>query len=260
MKVKAENQLGLNFSQKIKDEFYRLQNDKYFNPRAKEFGDEAIEPFRVQWKDILSDNGNKNLFFTKTSRDVADSIKVGKFEAKVLKVKQDRKLTFLIDDTHFYRVCLRKDEILVLIVKSVPSSAGMFYWSYDSIKIKPLLNEVHYPSCPTDYLDDKYFSEFLKLLIFVEYSELEETILKPNQSIGTKKQGKYFNATTQPFVIVDSQWNKIIVRKEGFGVSGHLRWQPVGTNREDRKLIYIAEFVKNGYVRGAKKNQIDNQQ
>lgn len=253
MKIKIENQLGLNFTQRIKDEFYRIHSAKFF----KGIPESYLKPFKQQWLDILSDDGNKNLLFTKTSLEVAEKIKIDKFEPSILKIKKEKKLTFLIDGNHFYRVAIAQGEIFVLHIKKSILDNGHAYLSYDSFKIMPLLNTVVYPPNQTDYLNDKFFKEFIRLLIFTEYSELQETLVNPRQSYGTKKQGKYLNETNKPFIVVDSNWNKIIIRTEGFGVSGHFRLQRVGVNREDRKLIYISEYFKNGYVRGAKRELSD---
>ena len=254
MKIKKENQLGLNFTQKVKDQFYKIHSDKFFS----KFSEDEVAPYKSQWKEILNDEGNKNLLFTKTSQEVCEKIKIDKFEPSILAIKKEKKLTFLIDDTHFYRVCLKQGEIFAICVKKVLVGGMQFYYSYDSFKIFPSQNIVHYPPNQDGYLNDKYFKEFLRLLIFTEYSELEEVVLKPSQSCGTLKQGKYLNETTQSVIIVDSNWNKVVIRTEGFGVSGHFRLSRVGKNREGRKLIYISEFFKNGYVRGAKRKFTDN--
>ena len=95
------------------------------------------------------------------------------------------------------------------------------------------------------------------MLIFIEFSDLTEVLLKPNQSICTKKQGKYLNDSKNNFILVDSKWNNIIISSGVFGVSGHFRLQRVGKDKQEVKLIYIKEFVKNGYVRGLKKQQLN---
>lgn len=252
MKINTQNQLGLNFTEEIKSHFYRLHSEKYFN----QYPEDIIAPYKKQWQNILSDNGNKNLLFTQTSLEVANKIKIDNFEPKVLKISKPNKFTYLINDNHFYRVMISQEEIFGLNVRKTLMENGQFYFTYDSFKIIPSENRVVYPVNQSNYLEDKYFSEFLKLLIFTQYSELDETIINPKQSAGTKKQGKYLNESNKPFILVDSAWNKIIVRKEGFGVVGHLRWQPTGKGRSERKLIYIREFIKNGYVREAKREKI----
>ncbi|MBK7362836.1 MAG: hypothetical protein IPJ01_11110 [Micavibrio sp.] len=161
----------------------------------------------------------------------------------------------MIDENHFYRVNLRQDEIMAVLVKTTKTENNLDYISYDAFKIFPLKDVVHYPPNQNDYLNDKYFMEFLKLLIFVEYSELQETVLMPNQSVGTRKQGKYLNETDKKFIIVDSAWNKKIIVSGKFGVSGHPRYI---MSKDSIKVIYIKEYTKNGYTRGAKRNQTDN--
>ena len=211
MKIKKENQLGLNFTQEVRDGFYKLQCELYFAGHD----EETLKPFRAQWLNVLSDEGNKNLLFSRTSREVADKIKIDKFQPSFFKVKKEKKLTFLIDGNHFYRIVLKDDEVFGLLVRGTPVNISGFpeiHWQYDTFKIIPAKNLVVFPKNQDDYINDEYFIEFLKLLIFTEYSELEEITVNPNQGYGTKKQGKYFNETKNPFIVVDSAWNKIIVR------------------------------------------------
>lgn len=248
MKINSQNQLGLNFTQETKDKFYNLQSEKYFN----KLPSELAEPYRQQWLGLLSDEKNKNLFFTKTALEIAEKIKIDKFEPSILKIKKEKKFTFLIDNNNFYRVNLKQDEILTIHVKKTNLDNGMSWLSYDAFKIMPLLNTVIYPNNNQNYMEEKVFKDFLKLLIFTEYSEIVETVLKPNHSIGTRRQGKYLNDSKNDFVIVDSTWNKVIIRDSSFGVVGHFRLQPYGKNREERKLIYIKEHTKKGYIRKPK--------
>jgi hypothetical protein len=62
----------------------------------------------------------------------------------------------------------------------------------------------------------------------------------------------YKNFNKKGITILDSTWFTTIVRTEGFKVNGHLRLQPCGAGRTERKLIYIETFEKHGYVRKAK--------
>lgn len=251
MRVNGNNQLGLRFTQELKDKFYKAHYDNYFKSLDESF----LKPYKEQFLGILSDDGNKNLLFTKSSIEIANKIKIDKFEPKALKIKQEKKLTFLMGSDRFYRVMLKNDEVFVLLVKRELRENNIYYINYTSFKIMPLKDLVIFPNNQDGYMTDNDFMDFLKLLIFVEYSELEEVLLRPKQSFGTKKEGKYLNESERNFIIVDSSWNKIIVKTENFGVSGHFRWQPIGVNREDRKLVYISEYLKKGYVKKPK-NQI----
>ena len=112
-------------------------------------------------------------------------------------------------------------------------------------------------SFPENERNEDFFSEmmeFIKLLTFTELSELETVILPPNKSIGSKKQGKYLNQSNFNVTIVDSTWNKILIKGDSFKVSGHLRLQRYGENFSKVKLIYIDEFQKSGYTRNSVKN------
>lgn len=111
---------------------------------------------------------------------------------------------------------------------------------------------------PENERNEDFFNEmmcFIKLLTFTELSELEISLIKPNQSVGNKKDGKYLNQSNSNVSVVDSTWNKIIVRSGAFGVSGHLRLQPTSNGK---KLIYIKEYTKTGYTRNASKEIFNN--
>lgn len=243
MKIKKENMFGLNFTQNIKDTLYNIHNTNYFS----KYDSELVKPFQEQWKWLLSDSENKNLFFTETAKKIANAIHIGKFNPNILKLEKPKKFTYLIDENTFYRVAINEKEILVIRVFRDSISVN-----YDSFKIIPKINQVIYPK-NNDYMNDKNFVEFLRLLIFTEFSDITEKVLKPKQSIGTKKDGKYLNESGSNVIIVDSTWNIQIIKNEAFGVNGHFRLQPIGKDRLDRKLIYIKEYIKDGYVRKSKK-------
>ena len=95
---------------------------------------------------------------------------------------------------------------------------------------------------------------FIKYLVYVNLSDTEFKIIKPNEKIGSRRKNTAFkNNTKIPFHIVDSVWNNIVIRKEGFKVMGHFRLQPCGVKSMDRKLIWISEHKKDGYIRGLRK-------
>lgn len=125
---------------------------------------------------------------------------------------------------------------------------GVFYYLWG---IKD--GRLHFP--PDERNEDFYaeMMEFTKLLIFTELSELETIILGPKQTTGTRKQGKWMNESNGLVRIVDSTWNKKIIKGDGFQVSGHRRLQPCGPGLRHRKLIWVDDFEKTGYTRNALK-------
>lgn len=94
-------------------------------------------------------------------------------------------------------------------------------------------------------------SEIIGLLTFLKYCPMETKVIN-RASRGYHTGEKYVNETKHDVEILDSSWFTTIVRTEGFGVTGHLRWQPCGPGRREVKLIYVEPFEKQGYTRTAK--------
>ncbi len=102
-----------------------------------------------------------------------------------------------------------------------------------------------------DYELSEWQINFLQILLFLKYTNPEYKYVPAQKKIGTKKNG-YTNATNTNVTIVNSTWNSIVIREEGFQVSGHFRLQPCGPARAHRKLIWIDSFEKEGYIRKGK--------
>lgn len=91
--------------------------------------------------------------------------------------------------------------------------------------------------------------------LFKQYAELETAYVdrdkRPRQKVGKEK----FLSKDFPYKIdiITSNWFTEIVRSKGFSVRGHFRLQPCGKGREERKLIWINPFEKDGYTLRARK-------
>lgn len=97
------------------------------------------------------------------------------------------------------------------------------------------------------------FSEAMRLLTFIELGDIEVKVLEHGRNNGGKKNvDKITNDGHATVYIVDSSWNQIIIRTEGFAVRGHFKLQPCGPKNMDRKLIWIGAFEKHGYKRRPK--------
>ena len=125
---------------------------------------------------------------------------------------------------------------------------GIFYYMWG---IKN--GKLHFP--PDERNEDFYneMMEFVRLLIFTELVDIETVELAPKQSAGTRKQGKWLNESNTNVRIIDSSWNKVLIKGQSFSVTGHLRMQPCGPGLKYRKPIWIDEFEKEGYTRNALK-------
>lgn len=93
------------------------------------------------------------------------------------------------------------------------------------------------------------FDFILVYHLFKKYAPIEEVI-----SVRERREHKDIPdiKTTQRIQYYDCSWYTTVIRNEGFSVKGHFRLQPCGVGKQDRKLIYIREFQKHGYVRRAR--------
>jgi hypothetical protein len=90
------------------------------------------------------------------------------------------------------------------------------------------------------------------ILNFIKYAEIKV------KEVGAGKRVKdinckYVNDIKSNVQILDSTWFTTLVKSEGFKVRGHFRLQPCGQGMKDRKLIWINDFEKEGYIRHFKR-------
>lgn len=95
-------------------------------------------------------------------------------------------------------------------------------------------------------------SLILLYLNFIKYAEIEVKHLSPNQKIKNIIT-QHKNDTKSNIEILDSTWFTTLVKSDAFKVRGHFRLQPCGPGMKDRKLIWINDFEKQGYVRNFKR-------
>lgn len=114
--------------------------------------------------------------------------------------------------------------------------------------------------------DDKVLNECTSMAIkallmetFLEYAETETIILDSAQKKSYKAiigGEKMTSRNGLPLKIIDSKYFRNIIRTEGFKVRGHFRMQPYGPGLSKKKLIWIDEFEKNGYVSKVLKEKV----
>jgi len=89
---------------------------------------------------------------------------------------------------------------------------------------------------------------------FVEFAITEKIIV--NAGKGKRKAiiggEKIITDIQNDIEVIDSSWFRTIIHNGDFEVSGHFRLQPCGKALQDKKLIWIRDFVKHGYKRIAK--------
>jgi hypothetical protein len=99
-----------------------------------------------------------------------------------------------------------------------------------------------------------YLDTTLLALYFIHNCEIDTKVIKPNEKY-RNNGNKYFNESKSDITILDCRWFTDLIRDIPFKVKGHLRWQVHGEKRGKRKLIWISDYEKTGYVRQAQKTQ-----
>lgn len=269
MKLNSISQLGLKIGEDddLKESIFQRQVE-VIKSRGYD-SDRVLEHGIKNCRELIHNDGvyqNENYLIKNAAMKMVREIPVknSKFDIKFLKNLPHKKATFLLGDS------------LAIKYYKTPSDVYGIFYTYDKVPEGIMLNwrwfrvdlssgKIKLPKKNVDNKDisvhdndpynDDEFILFVKLLLFVELSELELEFLAPNQKTGTRKQGKYFNKSDSNVFIVNSKWNVVSINNDGFKVRGHWRMQPYGSNRLKRKMIWIDTFEKEGYIRNNKQKQ-----
>ena len=98
----------------------------------------------------------------------------------------------------------------------------------------------------------KLWRRVLQTLIFLELTDPEIQLVAAGKKHSERPLGTS-NSTRQDVYVVNSTWNKYIVRVEGWGVRGHFRMQPCGVGRTELKLVWVTPHQKSGLTRSPQK-------
>lgn len=165
---------------------------------------------------------------------------------------------------HFYRDPAISEETISILNNSENPLAKFYGYRFDTFII--YIDEQKYPDgyMPDNSLwgqDPANRERFLKLMLFVELSKPEVYVLRNNGKVKLKgtvanhDESKFKNESGIDVTVVNTLWNKIMIRDSEFSVKGHIRIQPYGPGRKFYKPIWIEEFQKKGYVRGLNKSK-----
>lgn len=198
--------------------------------------------FRRKMMTAYRDNTGDWFYISKPAQEVIDRIKMDKFDLTQLsKIKRDT-CTILLNDREFYRYFVKGYDIYTLYMTYDPD---MQYYSWVTFRINTKTGDHN------DGTNKEVFQHWLRIMCYIELGSPELVVVKDGHSIGTMRKGKILNKSGFDVTLVRSNWNKIYV-KNGFHVSGHWRWQRHGPQGQDLKLIFIEEFMKEGYTRTIK--------
>lgn len=206
---------------------------------------------------------NINYLVKKSAMKMVDKIPLNdKFDLTYLTHIPNKKCTFLLGpdlSVRYYKTdknvstvfyFKEGDRISWIFLRIDLTTGNIILPKLNSLKaVEFTSDEFDFNDFDEDDMEKRTVKKFIQLLLFVELSELVVEILQPKQKTGTKKTERYLNESNSDIVIVDSKWNVISVRTEGFTVEGHWRFQPCGVGRLEREYIWIKTFEKHGYVR-----------
>jgi hypothetical protein len=269
MKIQTKNELGLlyNSTPAIAERF-REQHTNYLkqvlNPTSEEeFKTQLANNLRFGVVGVLDRISNKtdykNFIITDTAKEIAGTIKIGeKFNYKLLNTIKPQRSTYLLGETRFVRFEITDGNIFIFYVQTTkPLHEGNVEIYYRMFRIDTFLGTINMQDDVSPDVRQEMMNvaeELIRLLIFINLSDVEFIHLPPSRKVGTRKSGSFKNDTKLNITVVDSSWNKFIIRTEEFNVKGHLRLQACGVNFSERKLTWINPYKKEGYVRKPKKN------
>jgi len=229
-----------------------IKNEVLNNDCDSEIASFDIPDISIYRKDLIEilflNEINKSYLLRNSAINVINNIKLGdNFNTSILNKVPFGNYEIIENKSTIYKIHVTKDTISFIRISYNPKFIG-----YPHV-LGVLSNNANFTSpIDIDDMDLATHDLIIKSLIFIYCSEITEEYLKPHSRIGKIRIDKIINETNSPYIIVGSKWNIKSIRSEGFRVSGHFRLQPCGERRQDKKLIFIDEFEKNGYVRKAK--------
>jgi hypothetical protein len=118
----------------------------------------------------------------------------------------------------------------------------IYGWDYSEQEGRSWYGKIH------DYV--------MSFILFYNFTETETKIIHGIES-GEKRRvklngEKFINSSKNDIEIIDSTYFTKIIRTGEFGVRGHFRVQKYGAGNSKTKIIFIEEYKKSGYTRGAK--------
>lgn len=204
----------------------------------------------VEVRDLLeNEKGLKHYYVCKPVIEIAQKIKIkGEADFSFLSPIANGRRQWSYDN-HFFR-WIKTDENIIVLAATMNAGNHMNFAFFRFSLLEEFVVR------DEDEYTDRNHALFLQLLTFIELTDAEEVLVPPGRKNGTRKSVDGLkNDETFPVTIINSNWNKAIIRTEGFMVSGHLRLQPCGEGRLKRKLIFIMPFEKHGYLRKPWGNQ-----
>jgi hypothetical protein len=190
--------------------------------------------------EICEDKGWRHYLITQGVDKPSQMIRVGEnFSATALQNLKPGNYSYLMGKHEMFRFMVDHPYIRGMYFNDLSKKTFEFYFDTN--------NGEHYLTNPEM---NKDFTRITQLILFVELGDIEVCMIEGGKNNGKpKKDGKIHNGSNKTVYVVDSSWNKLIIRTDGFAVRGHFKLQPCGVGSRDRKLIWVDAFEKHGYTR-----------
>lgn len=218
----------------------------------------GLNDFETAWKRITNNITHKVYFISQSFADAYEKAADKLFEsdlwgevedcnvcfiapwkeATVLNIKNDKANKVISCDTYDF---VQGNTLASVLKVDIDYSSGdkpkrsMFGWISENLK----------------NVEENVFNCVI-MTLFIKYAEIEVKYLPANKKVKDIST-KYVNETDSNIQVLDSTWFTTLVKSDAFKVRGHFRLQPCGAGMKDRKLIWINDFEKKGYVRNFKR-------
>ena len=216
------------------------------NKNNERLANEFLETlFDDDFKSVVEDESDFKLFLITDSILIPSSkIKLSdNFNIGLLSSMKNGKYSYLMGKNETMRFIKKDTFIKGLYYQNKDNIAAEFYMPIDRSQFNGFNIGENFP-----------IRKILKLFYFIELADIEVSYIEAGKSNNkSKNNGKITNQFNEKVYVVDSTWNQILIRTDGFPVIGHFRLQRCGKGLSESKLIWIKEFEKHGYKRNAKK-------
>lgn len=153
-----------------------------------------------------------------------------------------------------------KAELLSMIKEIQKSGKEQFTTPANIDEYKAMQRELPRTAAQYAFYAEKYniLKEAFKMFLFVHTAQgIRMDYVTDNDPVCTYRRA---DKQVRDYIRVDSAWDIEINVINPFSVSGHFRMQPCGKGRQERKLIYIDSYIKQGYHRKCNKELTLNKQ
>jgi len=157
---------------------------------------------------------------------------------------------------HFYEIAGKKD--LIHILGYSWGTIKIENWKYQAVLTQSSeiakFTDINYDwDSNFDVKIHFVFAIMFNHIIFKKFAPIETKQIFASDKVRHRHYKPNKNQLGLKINYITSQWFTNLERSGAFGVKGHWRLQACGEGMKDRKLIWVKDFVKEGYSRRAQR-------